>query len=268
MKEHNTMRRVIYFDPCAGAAGDMINAALLDAGADLEAAQAAIASLGISGLSVSVARVMKGAVGALRFLVAADDPAAVPDHLGPDELHSLVERAAVTNPVRERAHSVIERLATAEAHVHRVARAAVHFHELGGLDTVVDVLGALVALESLDVADCFTGPLPCPGGFFCVEHGPLPLPMPATLEIIARGGLLVTAAPADIPVGKELVTPTGAALLAELARPGLPVMRLERIGYGAGTRDLPVPNIIRAWVGMLADGGFVRHPHEHEHQVE
>jgi uncharacterized protein (DUF111 family) len=112
-------------------------------------------------------------------------------------------------------------------------------------------LGALIALDSLKIEACFTGPLPANGGTWGMQHGPMPLPSPATLEIIARGELAVVAAPEAIPPGKELVTPTGAAILAEVARLDLPAMRLERVGYGAGTRDLPVPNILRAWVGTL-----------------
>jgi pyridinium-3,5-bisthiocarboxylic acid mononucleotide nickel chelatase len=243
-------RHVIYFDPCAGAAGDMINAALIDAGADLAAIQAGITSLGIAGLSVRVEHVQKGAVGALHFVVESN-PAATPDHLGPDEIIDILDRADVAASVRARAIAIVERIAAAEAHVHRVDRQQVHFHELGGLDTVVDVLGALIALDSLKIEACFTGPLPSNGGTWGMQHGPMPLPSPATLEIIARAGLAVVAAPEVIPQGKELVTPTGAAILAEMARPGLPAMRLDSIGYGAGTRDLPVPNILRAWVGTL-----------------
>ncbi|MBA3825001.1 MAG: LarC family nickel insertion protein [Ktedonobacterales bacterium] len=242
--------RIAYFDPVAGAAGDMINAALLDAGADLAAVQAAISGIAIAGLRVSVSVVMKGAIGALKFVVAANE-AELPDHLGPDDLLALIARARVSATVQRRASAIIERLAEAEAQVHRVPRAEVHFHELGGLDTVADVLGAMVALESLGIEQCFTGPLPASAGLWGMAHGPLPLPAPATLEIIARGGLAVVAAPAILPRDMELVTPTGAAILAEVARPGLPAMTVARVGYGAGTRDLPIPNVVRVWVGEL-----------------
>jgi uncharacterized protein (DUF111 family) len=243
--------RVIYVDPVAGVAGDMLNAALLDAGADLAAVQAAIASLGIAGLRVSVLPVLRGSLGALQYLVEAD-PATMPDHLGPDELIALAAKAEVADAVRQRTIAIIERLALAEAQVHRVPRAAVHFHELGGLDTIADVLGAMVALDTLDVTMCFTGPLPTNGGAWQMSHGLLPLPGPATLEIIARGGLLVTPAPDGVPANIELVTPTGAAILAEIARPGLPTMTVMRVGYGAGTRELPIPNVVRVWLGELA----------------
>jgi uncharacterized protein (DUF111 family) len=244
------MTNAVYFDPFAGAAGDMINAALIDAGADLAAVQAAIASVGVARLAVRIEPVMKGAVGALHFVVEADDTA--PDHLTPDELVVLIGRAAVSDAAKARAIAIVERVAAAEARAHRIARAEVHFHELGGLDTVADVLGAVVALESLGVESCFVGPLPVVGGAWGMQHGNMPLPSPATLEIIAKGELIVAAAPRGIPPGTELVTPTGAAILAEVARPGLARMRLARVGYGAGTRDLAVPNVLRAWVGTPA----------------
>src|SRR5579875_3192522 len=213
--------RVVFFDPVAGAAGDMITAALLDAGADLAAVQAAITSVGVAGLRVRVEPVMKGAIGALKYLVEIDE-APQPDHLGPDALLALVARAEVSAWVREHASGIIERVAAAEARVHRVARSEVHFHELGGLDTIADALGAMVALESLGAPLCYAGPLPLTGGTWRMQHGPMPLPAPATLEIIAAGGLAVASAPAGLPRGKELVTPTGAAILAEVARPDLP----------------------------------------------
>jgi uncharacterized protein (TIGR00299 family) protein len=240
--------RILYFDPVAGAAGDMITAALIDVGADLAAVQAAIASVGEAGLRVGTQIVQKGALRALKYIVEIDE-AAAPHHLGPDELLALVARAQTSERARQRAAAIIERVAQAEAHVHGVARSEVHFHELGGLDTIADALGAMVALESLDVARCFTGPLPMTHGIWHMLHGPLPLPGPATLEILARGGLPVVAAPEAMPQDMELVTPTGAAILAEIAQPGLPPLVLERIGYGAGSRDLPVPNVLRAWLG-------------------
>lgn len=244
MKSYQTL----YFDPCAGAAGDMINAALIDAGADLSAVQAAIASIGVADLAVRVEPVMKGAIGALKYLVSAN-PATTPEHTHPEDLLAMLEQAQVSDWVRQHATNTIERLAMAEAHVHRVRRDQVHFHELGGLDTIADVLGAFVALESLGITRCHTGPLPASGGTWGMQHGRLPLPAPATLEIIAQGHLAVVEAPPAVPRGVELVTPTGAAIIAEIAHPGLPSLTLDTIGYGAGTRDLPMPNVLRVWRG-------------------
>jgi pyridinium-3,5-bisthiocarboxylic acid mononucleotide nickel chelatase len=250
--------RIAFIDPVGGIAGDMLNAALIDAGADETAIRRAIASLGIAGLDCYTEAVTKGSFAARRFIVEAASNA-IPASLGPEELLALARRAEVSPTVRAHAIAGIERLAAAEMQAHGVAREDVHFHELGGLDTIVDVLAACVALESLGDPQCFCGPLPVVGGVVPATHGLLPLPAPATLAIIAEAGLVIAPAHPDIPRNKELVTPTGAALLAEFATPALVPMHVLRIGTGAGTRDLPVPNVVRVWLGEAA-----ALPHQHE----
>ncbi len=242
---------IAFIDPVGGIAGDMLSAALIDAGADEARIQRAVASLGIADLSCRTEAVTKGSFVARRFIVEITSNA-IPAALGPDALLALGRRAEVSPTVRARVISVIERLAAAEMQAHGVARADVHFHELGGLDTIVDVLAVCVALESLGDPQCFCGPLPVVGGVIPATHGLLPLPAPATLAIIAGAGLAVAPAHPDVPRDKELITPTGAALLAEFASPALVPMRVLRVGAGAGTRDLPVPNIVRVWLGEPA----------------
>ncbi|HEY6378516.1 MAG TPA: LarC family nickel insertion protein, partial [Candidatus Dormibacteraeota bacterium] len=137
-------------------------------------------------------------------------------------------------------------LGEAEAKLHGVALADVHLHELGALDTLVDIVGVAAALEDLDVTAVTCGPLPAGSGTVAAEHGELPLPAPATLQILAA---------ARFPLlgghdGVEQVTPTGAAILAAMAQPGPPRLRLHRVGHGAGTRDDPRrPNLVRCWLG-------------------
>jgi hypothetical protein len=152
--------------------------------------------------------------------------------------------------VKARAVAVLRRLAEAEGRVHGVPVEAVHFHEVGALDTLVDVVGAVAGLEALEVGRIYVSPLPLGGGTVETAHGPLPVPAPATAELL-RGFPVY-----DSGVRAELVTPTGAALLTTLGAPGrLPPMTLERIGWGAGARELGVPNLLRLLVGTPAGAG-------------
>jgi uncharacterized protein (TIGR00299 family) protein len=161
-----------------------------------------------------------------------------------------IERSALPDAVKARAAAVLRRLAEAEAHVHRVPVDAVHFHEVGELDTLIDVVGSVAGLDRLGVEQVRVSPLPIGGGSVETAHGRLPVPAPATAELL-RGFPVY-----DNGVAAELVTPTGAAILTTLGTPGrLPAMTLERIGWGAGTRELPVPNLLRLLVGETAPAG-------------
>jgi len=158
-----------------------------------------------------------------------------------------IERSPLPEAVRNRAAAILKRLAEAESRVHRVPVEAVHFHEVGALDTLVDVVGAVSALDALDIDTVRVSPFPLGGGTVDSSHGRLPIPAPATVELL-RGFPVY-----DNGVRSELVTPTGAAILTTLAAPGpAPAMRLEAQGWGAGTRDLPIPNLLRVLVGETA----------------
>jgi len=158
---------------------------------------------------------------------------------------ALIARSSLPPGVKEKASAVFLRLAVAEARVHRVPVGSVHFHEVGAVDAIVDIVGVCLGLHLLAVDDLYCSPLPLARGVVSTAHGTLPLPAPATLEILAGVG-----AP-TIPhaARKELVTPTGAALVAELAVFAQPAMSVVKVGYGAGTRLDPAPNLLRLWLG-------------------
>jgi uncharacterized protein (TIGR00299 family) protein len=161
-----------------------------------------------------------------------------------------IEKSGLPARVRERATAILGRLAEAEARVHRVPVADVHFHEVGALDTLVDVVGAAAGLDGLGIERVYVSPLPLGGGTVETRHGRLPVPAPATVELL-RGFTLC-----DNGIRAELVTPTGAAILAGVATAAaLPPITLERVGWGAGTRELPVPNLLRVLVGEAAAVG-------------
>ncbi len=237
------MTRVAYLDCVGGLAGDMLLAALLDAGAELETLRGVPAALGIEGVRIDVERVERQGIGALHLRIdAADDHA----HRHYRDIRALVEGADLPERARARSLDAFRRLAEVEGAIHGVRPDDVHFHELGSLDTLVDVCGAFLLLDELGIERVVSSPLPFARGFVKAAHGVLPLPAPATL------GLLEGAALVGVETEAELVTPTGAAIAATVVDEwgSLPPLTLDAVGYGAGTKDLPDrPNVVRVILG-------------------
>jgi pyridinium-3,5-bisthiocarboxylic acid mononucleotide nickel chelatase len=235
--------RVAYLDCVGGLAGDMLLAALVDAGAELQTLRDIPRALGIDGVEIDAERVERQGIGALHLTIeAADDH----DHRNYADIRDLVREADLPEPARDRALEAFRRLAEVEGGVHGVPPDDVHFHELGSLDTLVDVCGAFVLLDELGVERVVSSPLPFARGLVEAAHGVLPLPAPATL------GLLQGAELVGIDSVAELVTPTGAAIAATVvdAWGALPPLTLECVGYGAGTKELTDrPNIVRVVLG-------------------
>jgi uncharacterized protein (TIGR00299 family) protein len=237
------MTRVAYLDCVGGAAGDMLIAALLDAGADRTLLDGLAPRLGLEGVEVRIARVERQGVGAthVSFPCAGHD-----SHRDWREIREILEGADLPTEVRDRAIEAFTRLAEAEARVHGIPVADVHFHELGAADTLMDICGAVWLVEDMAIDSFVCSPLPVAQGITRAAHGLLPLPSPATLELL-RGAPLY-----GVETTGELITPTGAALVSTLAsRFGpLPPLTLDRIGVGAGTRDSSDrPNVLRLLVG-------------------
>jgi pyridinium-3,5-bisthiocarboxylic acid mononucleotide nickel chelatase len=234
------------FDCVSGAAGDMLLAALLDAGGTRATLDGAVAALGLSGdARVEVTRVSKGGVPALHVdvRVAAGEP-----HRHPPEILARIERAPLPPRVRERSLHAFDLLIDAEAKAHGVDRDHVHLHEVGATDAMIDVAGAFALLEELGVERAWCGPIPYCAGTIMSAHGRLDLPAPATRAILDAAGarLVLREAVRD----RELITPTGAAVLATCARfEDASLAHVEREGAGAGTIDLPWPNVVRVTLG-------------------
>ena len=238
--------KVAYFDCPSGAAGDMIMAALVDAGAPFEALAAQLGMLPLTGWRLVRREVMKGAFRATKVDVEIDAAAHRHAHRGLGEITAILQSSGLAPAVVDGATRIFQRLADAEARVHGTTREAVHFHEVGAVDAIVDVTGAVLALALLGVEAVYVSALPLGGGFVQGAHGRMPVPAPGTAELLR--GFPVT----DTGVQAELVTPTGAAILTTLARPAprAPRMVVHAVGYGAGTRDLPeTPNVLRCFVG-------------------
>lgn len=239
----------LWLDVSAGAAGDMICGALLDAGGDATALEQALRGLALGPWSLTTARVRRGALDALHFVVHDESPHDHDHHHTHwSTIRTMLEQADLAPGARDRALRVFTRLAQAEARVHGVAVDDVGFHEVGAIDSIVDIVGACILLDQLDVTRVVATPLPLGSGTVKTAHGPLPVPVPAVVSLL-EGWPAVQ----DGRVG-ELVTPTGAALITTLAEPGpMPAMTVTASGLGAGTRNpQDRANVVRAVLGTTA----------------
>jgi hypothetical protein len=236
------MPRLAYFDCVAGASGDMILGALVDAGVPIEKLQETADCLGIAGLNLRAHQLKRGEFYATKIDVYAPHEHA---HRHLHHIEEILNKANLPAPVREQAVLIFRRLAEAEAKIHRTTPEEIHFHEVGAVDAIADVACSVAGLHFLGIEQVAVSVFPLGGGTVKCEHGVIPVPAPATVELLrgfpSRPG----------PVDFELVTPTGAAILTTLAKPGdRPVFIPRQIGYGAGSRELEgLPNILRLFVG-------------------
>jgi uncharacterized protein (TIGR00299 family) protein len=240
------MTRLLYLDCVGGMAGDMLLAALLDAGADVDAVRSGLVGLGVEGLVLETERVARHGIAATRVRVTG---AEAQPHRDWASIRAQIDAAGLPERPRARAQEAFRRLADAEGRIHDVDPERVRFHEVGAVDAIGEVCGVALALESLGIDRVACSPLPAGRGLVEAAHGRLPLPAPATLALLEGAPVY------GVPLEAELVTPTGAALVAALAEEygPLPSLTLERTGYGAGSRDMPeLPNVVRAIVGTAA----------------
>jgi pyridinium-3,5-bisthiocarboxylic acid mononucleotide nickel chelatase len=279
------MSRILYFDCFNGASGDMVLGALLDAGLPIEELRRALGSLAIDGAVVSTARVLRAGVSATKFIAEEhgqnvhsvehdhhdhghahdhghshqhDDkhshaPAAVAHHHAHRslrEINALIERSALSAAAQARAKELFHRLGEAEAAIHQIPIEKIHLHEVGALDSIIDIVGAVFAIEWFRADRIVSSPLNVGGGMVHSAHGHFPVPAPATVKLLAGAPVYSSG------VQSELLTPTGALLVTSYATSYGPVppMTVERVGYGAGDRDMPnTPNVLRVLVGESTD---------------
>jgi len=239
--------RIVYLDCSTGISGDMTLAALIDAGVDVEAIRAGVGSMGLEGVELLTETVIKGGFRAVHVRVEHPEQHA---HRHLSDIHALIDRAdAITPPQKDLAKRIFGAVAAAEAKVHGMSIDEVHFHEVGAIDSIVDIVGAAIGVDLLGAGRIICSPLPTGRGQVRIDHGICTVPTPGTAELLKGIPLR------DIPVEAELTTPTGAAIATTLAdRFGaLPEMTIEQIGYGAGTRDIPQrANLLRIFVGTAS----------------
>jgi uncharacterized protein (TIGR00299 family) protein len=238
---------LVYFDPFSGASGDMILGALVDAGAPEEAVRGALAGLRVADWKLELHEVVEGGLRATRVEVDTDDDVVGRSY---EDVLEVLDGLSLPGPVHMRAATAFDLLARAEARVHGVEPSEVHFHEVGSLDAIVDVVGCCAALEHLRPERVVTSAIATGTGTTESSHGLLPLPAPAVAEILTGRG-----APLFGRGRGELITPTGAALLAAFTDSfaELPTMTVESVGYGAGRAHGSPPNVLRVIVGRAVD---------------
>ena len=255
---------MLYFDCFSGASGDMVLGALLDLGLPIDALKRALGSLAIEYGEIAAERVSRAGVAATKFRLTEHAAAHhhpherhhAHDHHHPHGAHhsladisSAIRRSALSGEARDRAIHLFERLARAEAEIHQMPVERVHLHEVGAIDSVVDIVGAVYGFEWFGIDDIAASPLNVGGGMVTCAHGTFPVPAPATAALL-RGTPVYSSG-----VQMELVTPTGALLMTAYAREfgPLPAMTIDRVGYGAGDRDVPDrPNVLRVIRGDRA----------------
>lgn len=241
--------RVLLFDPFSGASGDMILGALLDLGLDAGRLRAALARLPLDPFEFEIARVTRHGLSGTRCRVVVRESGDARDW---GAIRDLLTAAPLPPAARERALAVFANLAEAEAAVHGVPVERVHFHEVGGTDAVVDVVGACLGFALLGVEGVFSEAPQVGRGFVRAAHGVLPVPAPATAALLAKAGApLPPALPEQADAPGELLTPTGAAILTTLAEFRRPPFAPLAVGYGFGAKELPWPNALRAWLGEI-----------------
>ncbi len=244
------MGRLAYLDCFSGVSGDMLLGAIIDCGVSVGDLRGELAKLRLDGYNLSATRVTRSGLAATQAVVevaGAPAPRTLGDVLG------IIDQSSLPHEDREKAARIFQRLAEAEAKVHGETVEAVHLHDVGAVDAIVDVMGTLAGLRLLDVHEVFASPLPAGAGAVDGPHGKLPVPAPATLELLSRANAPLR--PADGASG-ELVTPTGAAILTIVGRFERPAMTLERAGYGAGSREIEGrPNVLRIWLGERTERG-------------
>ncbi len=235
--------KLCYLDCFSGISGDMLLGALVDAGLSPAALESELRKLNLNDWSLATERVQRGELTATKLDFKISE---THHHRTWKKIRELIRASALATPVRQRAELIFDRLAEAEAGVHGVAKDEVHFHEVGAMDSILDIVGASVAMEKLGIEKIVVSPLNLGSGSVKTAHGTLPIPAPATAALLKNAPVYSTG------VAAELVTPTGAAVVAALAAEygPLPRMSVSAIGYGAGSRDLTEQaNVLRVFLG-------------------
>ncbi len=241
--------KIAYFDCFSGASGDMILGALIDAGFNQKELSKELKKLGIDNYELSSKKVLRSAITGTKFDVSINESAIKDEHHKRrtlKDISRLINESTLSDSVKKDSIRIFENLAHAEAKVHNMSPEDVHFHEVGAVDSIVDIVGAVIAFDSLKIEKIYFSPIRTGTGFVKCHHGQFPVPAPATIEILKGFHVVST------NIQRELTTPTGAAILTTLGvnTEKCPEITLHQIGYGAGSHEIPqIPNLLRIMIG-------------------
>jgi len=235
--------RIAYFDCFSGASGDMILGSLIDAALSPQRLREELKKLRIPTVHLRVKKVLKGGISATQVMVEGKSEKR--SHRNLKEILRIIDRSSVETEIKEKSKEIFKRIASVEAKIHQTPMEEVHFHELGGLDSIVDIVESVWGIRQLGIEKIHVSKVNVGGGFVKCEHGILPVPAPATLFLMEGKPIYSSG------VERELLTPTGAAILTTLSSEfgSMPLMKVERVGYGAGRDNLPHPNLLRLIIG-------------------
>jgi len=236
--------KIAYFDCFSGISGDMIVASLLDCGINIDILNNEIKKLNIPNVNLELKKVDKKGISASKFDVKFPHEHV---HRGLNDIKKIINESSLSDPVKLKSIKIFSRLANAEGKIHNKSPDEIHFHEVGALDAIVDIVSSVICLEILGIENIFASNITVGSGTVNCAHGTIPVPVPAVLELLK-----------DIPISSseintEIVTPTGAAIISTLSQNfgSIPNMTLENTGYGAGSKELPLPNILRVLIGNV-----------------
>lgn len=233
---------IAYFDCFSGIAGDMILGALIDLGVDIEFLKKELKKINLSGYNINVKKVEKNHISGSDVYIKVEKSQQYRSY---SDIKELIKSSSLDNEIKKNSIKIFHKLAQVEGKIHSIPTDKVHFHEIGAIDSIIDIVGAIICITKLDLKEIYCSPLPLGKGFVKCAHGLLPIPAPATVEILK-----------NIPVyqtnrKQELVTPTGAAIITTITKQfgESPSMKINKIGYGAGKTKSIYPNMLRILIG-------------------
>lgn len=234
--------KIAYFDCFSGISGDMTVGALLDAGLKIETLEKELKKLGLSGYQLEVKKVVKKGISATQFKVKIKEEGVERRF---KDILTILEKSKLDEEIKKGTKKIFFNIAQAESKIHQKDIDKIHFHEIGGLDSIIDITSAVIGIKTLGIEEIHSSALPVGKGFVKCSHGVIPVPAPATLELLKNiptysGG-----------IESEMITPTGAAIISTLTKSfgKRPLMKIERIGYGAGEKEFTIPNLLRVSIG-------------------